>query len=309
MEIEQELANIAPPEEMLLSIGVFDGVHAGHRYLLEKLKQRAKERELLSGVVTFNPHPQSLLRPQNHLPRLSDLEERVKSIKSLGIDIVVVISFTPKVSQLSARDFVSLLKKHLMMRGLMVGPDFVLGRGREGNVDFLRSLGQEMGFSVETVPFFTIDGEVVSSPLIRQKLAEGDMRTVKKLIGHHFYLKGEVVTSDKRGRGLGFPTANLDVKAQQAIPCNGTYASITYVDGNQFPSATNIGTRPTFENGKKIMETHLVNYAGDLYNKTIKIEFVQRLRGEQRFDSSEELKAQIRKDIREIETILAEDLR
>jgi len=309
MKIEQELANIVPHGETLLTIGVFDGVHTGHRYLLEKLQQRATEKNLLSGVVTFNPHPQSVLHPHNQLSWLSNLEDRVRAFQELGINIVAVLTFTPKVAQLSAREFISLLKKHLKMQGIMVGPDFALGRGGEGNINLLRALGREMEFSVEVISPFTIDGEVVSSTLIRQALIQGDMRSIERLMGRYFYLRGKVITSGKRGRALGFPTANLDIEPQQALPGNGIYATIAQVDGKQFPSATNIGIRPTFGEGEKTVETHLLNYKGDLYGKDIRVEFVQKLRDEQRFPSSEELKVQIEKDVREAEAILAKDLK
>jgi len=304
MEIEQELASVTPQGETLLTIGVFDGVHAGHRYLLKKLQQRAAERKLLSGVITFNPHPQSVLHPHNQPPWLSNLEDRVKTLEELGINIVAVLTFTPKVAQLSAREFMSLLKKHLKMQGIMVGSDFALGRGGEGNINLLRALGHEMKFSVEAIRPYTINGEVVSSTLIRQALAQGDMRRVQTLMGRYFYLRGKIITSDKRGRVLGFPTANLDIKPQQALPGNGIYVTIAQVDGKQFPSATNIGIRPTFGEGEKTVETHLLNYKGDLYGKEITVEFVQKLRDEQRFPSSEELKIQIEKDVRKVEAIL-----
>ncbi len=304
MEIEQELANIGPQGETLLTIGVFDGVHAGHRYLLETLQQQAAEKNLLSGVVTFNPHPKSVLHPRNQLLRLSDPEDRVKSLQKLGINLVAVLTFTPEVAQLSAQEFISLVKKHLRMRSIMVGPDFTLGRNQEGNIHLLRALGREMKFSVEVIPPYTINGEVVSSTLIRQALTQGDMGKVRRLMGHYFQIGGKVIASDRRGRILGFPTANLDIKPQQALPGNGIYATITQVDDKQFPSATNIGTRPTFGEGEKNVETHLLNYKGDLYGKEIRVEFMQKLRDEQRFPSSEELKAQIRKDIREVEAIL-----
>jgi len=309
MEIEQELANVTPQGETLLTIGVFDGVHAGHRYLLKRLQHRAAEKNLLSGVVTFNPHPQSVLHPDDQLPWLSSLDDRVTTLHQLGLNIVAVLTFTPKLSQLGARHFMSLLKKYLKMRGIMVGPDFTLGRAGEGNINLLRTLGDEMKFSVEVIPPYTINSEVVSSTLIRQALIQGDMKRVEKLMGHHFYLKGEVITSDKRGRVLGFPTANLDIKPQQALPDNGIYATVTQVDGKQFPSATNIGTRPTFGEGNKMVETHLLNYKGNLYGKEIKVEFVRKLRNEQRFPSSEELKIRIEKDVREVETLLAKDLK
>jgi riboflavin kinase/FMN adenylyltransferase len=304
MEIEQELANIGPQGETLLTIGVFDGVHAGHRYLLETLQQQATEKNLLSGVVTFNPHPQLVLHPRNQLLWLSDPEDRVKSLQQLDINLVAVLTFTPEVARLSAQEFISLVKKHLRMRSIMVGPDFTLGRNQEGNIHLLRALGREMKFSVEVIPPYTINGEVVSSTLIRQALAQGDMEKVRRLMGHYFQIGGKIIASDRRGRILGFPTANLDIKPQQALPGNGIYATITQVDDKQFPSATNIGTRPTFGEGEKNVETHLLNYKGDLYGKEIRVEFMQKLRDEQRFPSSEELKAQIRKDIREVEAIL-----
>jgi riboflavin kinase/FMN adenylyltransferase len=309
MEIEQELANTTPQGETLLTIGVFDGVHAGHRYLLKQLNQQATKRNLLSGVVTFNPHPQSVLHPDDQLPWLSDLDDRVTTFQQLGVSVVAVLTFTRKVAQLSARDFVSLLKKYLKMRGIIVGPDFVLGRGGEGNISVLRTLGNELEFTVQVIPPYTISGEVVSSTLIRQALVRGDMRRVEKLMGRRFYLRGKVITSDKRGRLLGFPTANLYIKREQALPDNGIYATFTQVDGKQFPSATNIGIRPTFGQGKEMVETHLLNYQGDLYGKEIRVEFVQKLRDEQRFPSAEELKIQMGKDIQEVGAILAEDLK
>jgi len=304
MEIEQELANIALQGETLLTIGVFDGVHAGHRYLLEKLQQRAAEKNLLSGVVTFSPHPQSVLYPHNQLLCLSKLEDRVSDFRELGINIIAVLTFTPKVARLSAQEFISLVKKRLRMRGIIVGPDFALGRGREGDVDLLHALGREMEFSVEVIPPHTINGEVVSSTLIRQALAQGDMKKVERLMGRYFQLGGKVITSDKRGRVLGFPTANLDINPQQALPGNGIYATIAQVNGQQFSSATNIGIRPTFGEGEKTVETHLLNYKGDLYGKDMRLEFVQKLRDEQHFPSTEKLKAQIEKDVREVEEIL-----
>jgi riboflavin kinase/FMN adenylyltransferase len=309
MEIEQELASITLQGETLLTIGVFDGVHAGHRHLLGRLRQRAAEKNLLSGVVTFNPHPQSLLHPDEQLPSLSSLDDRVATLQQLGIDMVAVLTFTPMLARLSARDFMSLLKKYLRMRGIVVGPDFTLGRGGEGNIGLLRTLGDEMKFTVEVLPPYTIDGEIVSSTLIRKALIKGDMKRAEKLMGRHFYLAGKVITSDKRGRLLGFPTANLDLEPQQALPNDGIYATITQVDGKRFPSATNIGTRPTFGEGKKMIETHLLDYKGNIYGKEIKVEFMQKLRDEQRFSSSEELKIQIQKDVREVKTVLAKDIK
>ena len=309
MEIEQELAGVTPQRKTLLAIGVFDGVHAGHRYLLGRLQQQAAKANLLSGVVTFNPHPQSVLHPARQLPWLGHLDDRITTLQQLGLDIVAVLTFTRKLAQLRARDFMSLLRKHLKMQGIMVGPDFVLGRHGEGNINLLRTLGDEMGFTVHVIPPFTIDGEVVSSTLIRQSLARGDMKKVGKLMGRRFYLRGKVITSDRRGRLLGFPTANLDIQPQQALPDSGIYATITQVDGERFPSATNVGTRPTFGEGERMVETHLLNYRGDLYGRKITVEFVKKVRDEQRFPSAEELIIQMQKDVQEVDAILAKDLK
>ncbi|MFC1927664.1 bifunctional riboflavin kinase/FAD synthetase [Chloroflexota bacterium] len=309
MEIEQELTKITPQGETLLTIGVFDGVHAGHRYLLNRLQQQAAKENLLSGVVTFNPHPQSVLHPAHQLPWLTDLDDRVTILRQLGLNIVAVLTFTPKLAQLSARDFMSLLRKYLKVRGIMVGPDFALGRGGEGNIGLIRTLADEMEFTVHVSPPFTIDGKVVSSTLIRQALARGDMKIVEKLMGRRFYLKGKVITSDKRGRLLGFPTANLDMKPQQALPDDGIYATIALVNGEPFPSATNVGTRPTFGEGERMVETYLLNYEGDLYGRQLRVEFVKKVRDEQRFSSVEELIAQMGKDVQAVDAILAGDLK
>ena len=303
MGIEQELANIAPERETLLTVGVFDGVHAGHRYLIKRLNQQAQEKGLLSAVVTFNPHPQSVLQPHKQLPWLSGLEDRISSLRELGVGLVAVLSFTPEVAQLSAPDFVALLKKYLKMHGLIIGPDFALGKKREGDANLLSLLGQEMGFNMQVVPPFTVNGEIVSSSLIRQALVQGDMMKVERLMGRYFTLSAKVISTDKRGQVLGFPTANLDVKPAQALPNNGVYGTITHVDSKQFASATNIGIRPTFREGEKWVETHLLNYGGNLYGKEIKVEFVQKLREELCFTSPEELRAQIGKDIREVEAL------
>ena len=309
MEIEKELANFAPPKETIITIGVFDGVHLGHRYLLGNVKREAQEKRLLSGVVTFNNHPQSVLQPDKESPWLNDVEEKVKLLRETNIDLVAVISFSLELAQLNARGFISLLKKHLKMNGLLVGPGFALGRDREGDIDLLRSLGQEMNFNVEAISPFIIDGEIISSTLIRRALAQGDVTKVEKLMGRHFYLISKVIAADQRGHTLGFPTANLDIPPQQALPDNGVYATIAHVDGQNFASATNIGTRPTFGNNKKTVETHLLNYEGNLYEKKIKVEFIQKLREERFFASPDELKMQIGKDIREIETVLSREFK
>ncbi len=304
MSIEQELAHVVPERETILTIGVFDGVHRGHRYLLERLNQRARERGLLSGVVTFTPHPQSLLQPQGKVHMLSDVKSRIKSLRGQGIDLIAVLSFTPELAQLSARDFVAMLKKYLKMRILMIGPDFALGKGRKGDIKSLRLLGQEMSFDVEVVSFFSIGGEIVSSTTIRRALAEGDTDRVGNLLGRHFSLAGHVIAASKRGRTLGFPTANLDISPEQALPKNGVYATITQIGDRQYASVTNIGTRPTFGESERVVETHIGDYKGNLNGTELEVSFIQRLRGEEIFPSPQELKEQISKDIEKARAVV-----
>ena len=304
MQVETELAEISPKKDMLLTVGVFDGVHLGHKYLLSQLKEQAREKDLLGGVITFRQHPRAVLSSRAELPYLTSLEEKVNLIKNEGIESVVTLSFTSELAQLSARQFVGLLEKYLRMRGLLIGADFVLGRNREGNADALRKLGQEMGFSVDVVPQFKVNGEVVSSTAIRDALTDGNVKKVISLAGRPFSLQGQVTKGSGRGSGLGFPTANLEIDSKRLLPADGVYATRAHIDGKTYPSVTNIGKNPTFGDNKRTVETYLLNYQGDLYGRQLKIDIVERLRGEKRFDTVEELKQQMAADVKQGKAIL-----
>ena len=304
MEIVQELARIKPKKETVFTIGVFDGIHLGHQSLLTFLRDKARQNGWLSGVITFKSHPESVLGSTNQLPWLDDIDNRIKRIRNLGIDIVIALSFTPELRQLSADEFVRLLKEHVKLRGLLIGPDFALGKNRQGSAEQLRLLGQRLDFSVEVVPPLVIDGDVVSSSLIRQVLAGGDIAKATKLLGRYFSIGGLVVTGDQRGRELGFPTANLQVKSDQASPSDGVYVTLAYTDSKPLPSVTNIGVRPTFGGGQRLIETYLIDHRAQLPGKKLRIEFVEKLRDEQRFSSAEELKAQIARDVAQAKQIL-----
>lgn len=304
MQVEEELAQVSPEKDMLLTVGVFDGVHLGHKHLLSQLKEQARQRNSLSGVLTFRRHPQEVLSPQIKLPYLTNLTHKVKLLRSEGVDRVIVLSFTKELAQLSARQFVELLKKYLRMRGLLIGSDFVLGRNREGNADVLRALGRELDFSVIVIPLLLVKGEVVSSTAIREALAQGDVKRVMALIGRSFRLQGRVTTGAGRGLGLGFPTANLEIDPKQALPAEGVYATWAHIDGQVYPAVTNIGRRPTFGGNGRTVETYVVNYRGDLYGRELEIDIVERLREERRFDTVEELKRQIAEDIKRGKVVL-----
>lgn len=304
MQVEEELARFSPKKEMVLTIGVFDGVHLGHKYLISKLIEQAKQRNLLSGVVTFRQHPQEMLFPHTKLPLLTDLTQKTNLLKNEGIETIIPLSFTTELAGLSARQFVSLLKKHLKMRGMVIGPDFALGHNREGNADTLRKLGQEMDFTVTVIPPVMVNGEVVSSTAIRKALADGDMKKALSLIGHPFSLQGHVITGASRGAGLGFPTANLDIDSERALPAEGVYATLSYINGKAYQSVTNIGRRPTFGGGKRTVEVHILDYHDDIYGQELKVDVVERLRDEIRFKNAEELKKQMANDVKQGKAIL-----
>lgn len=305
MQVEAELAQLSPKKDMLLTIGVFDGVHLGHKYLISRLKEHAKQQDLLSGVVTFRQHPQEVLAPQTKLSFLTDLDERIKLLKNEGVEDVIILNFTHELAQLSTRQFINLLQKYLRMRGMVIGPDFALGKNREGNIDALRKLAQNMNFSVTVIPPLMINGEIVSSTAIRNALARGDMKRVHVLTGRPFSLHGRVISGAGRGIKLGFPTANLDMSPKQALPADGVYATRSYIDDKDYPSMTNIGKCPTFSGNECTVEVYILDYHDKLYGRELKIDVMERLRSEIKFDNEEELKKQIAEDIKRGRAILS----
>jgi riboflavin kinase/FMN adenylyltransferase len=303
--VQKTLSAYRPEKDTVLTIGVFDGVHRGHQKLIGAVVSAARKRGLLSGVITFQSHPRKVLAHGNGLQFINDLDERLARIRSLGVDFVAAIPFSAEIARLSAAQFVALLQSELRMAGLVIGPDFALGHGREGNAESLRALGREHGFTVDVVSASTVGGEVVSSTLLRQALADGDMLKAEKLLGHPFYLKGHIIHGRQHGRVMGFPTANLSVPAEQILPANGVYVSQTHFDGKTYPSVTNIGFRPTFGASERTIETFILDYDGDLYDRAIKVDLVDRLRDEMKFPDVAALKSQIDRDIELARQVLA----
>ncbi len=304
MRVEEELSRAVPERDTALTIGVFDGVHLGHQFLIAKLKEKAAAEGLLSGVVTFHHHPSSVLSPQSKITCLTSLQERIRLLESLGVAHIVTLSFTAELSQLSAREFIALLKSYLRMRGLVTGPDFALGKGREGDAHALKALGEEFDFSVEVVPPSVWQGEVVSSTAIREALSRGDVIKVSELLGRRFTLTGQVSKGDARGKILGFPTANLIPDQEQALPTDGVYAACVCFNEAVYQAVINIGLRPTFGGGQRLVEVHLLDFEGELYGRELKVEPVARLRDEIRFSSADELKAQMTRDVAQARSLL-----
>jgi riboflavin kinase/FMN adenylyltransferase len=306
MTIEQELTRYAQDRPTLLTVGVFDGVHRGHQSLMNTLTAEALNRELVPGVVTFSPHPQTVFHPDSPVPLLSSVEERIALIRAAGIDLVVLLTFTREMGRYTSVDFVGLLMRYLRLRGLVLGPDASLGRDREGTVRRLQEAGKTMGFTVADIPFNTVDGEVVSSTAIRGALAAGDLDRANRMLGRYYSLSGTVVSTSRRSTSIGFPfpTANLDATPQRALPANGVYATIAHTRGSRYQSVTNIGSRPTFGDTERVVETHILDFSGDIYGSTLQVEFVARIRDERPFENPEALVAQIRRDIDTTQRIL-----
>jgi riboflavin kinase/FMN adenylyltransferase len=304
MSVEEELACLSPAKGTLLTICVFDGVHLGHKYLLSELVKEARLKGLISGVVTFRQHPQRLFEPQSNPKFLNSLPQKIQLIRDEGVEILVTLTFTLELAQIGASQFISLLQKYLKMRGLVIGPDFALGRNREGNINTLRTLEQSMDFSLTVVHPVTKNNEVISSTTIRNALANGDMGEVHNLLGRYFSIEGRVIAGSGRGIEMGFPTANLDIDPAQAIPADGIYATLAYIDDQPLPSLTNIGKRPTFGETEQAIEVHILDYKGELYRCKLKIDIIERLRSEQKFDTADELVEQIKEDVKGARAIL-----
>ena len=296
--VRQELQASVTPGEHALAIGVFDGVHRGHQMLIARMLDEARARNLTGGVITFHPHPLTVVRPDIKISYLESLERRVELLGNLGVDFVSVLQFTSELQQVSAADFARLLVEEAGLRLLVVGEDFRLGRGGEGTIEVLTALGEELGFEVLPIPLLGDDTDRVSSTRIREALAAGEMEAVGDLLGHSFFLRGPVLHGDERGRQIGFPTLNIGVSADRWLPPNGVYVTRAHVGEREFLACTNIGIRPTFEGDeRRLVETHLLDFEGDLYGQLVTVELLHRLRSEQKFNGIDELTAQIQQDL------------
>ena len=301
-----ELAKGRPSRETYLSIGVFDGVHLGHLHLIDVLVREAAKADCIPGVVTFRNHPREVLNGGLHVSWLTTEEERERLLRQAGIEVVAPVTFTREVSLITASEFTTSLQRELGMRGLVVGSDFALGHNREGTPDFLKDLGEEQGFVVKVADDRTVDGERVSSTVIRDALAQGNVGGATRLLGHNYTLAGDVVHGEGRGSSLlGYPTANIAVDGRFVIPMDGIYATWVYVGQKRYQAATSIGVRPTFGRGERTIEAFLLDFNEDLYGKKLRLEFVERLRDEESFDSTEALQAQIKLDVEKTRQILS----
>jgi riboflavin kinase/FMN adenylyltransferase len=281
----------------VLALGNFDGLHRGHVKILERVRRVAGERGATSVVMTFDPHPPRVVRPDKAPPLLMTTAQRLEAIERVGIQGCAIVRFTPALSEWSPEAFVAtVLVDWLHVAEVWVGANFLFGHDRAGNFSLLRTLGARFGFRAEKIDPVRYREFVVSSTRIRRLIAEGRVDEAGALLGHPYFIDGTVEAGDRRGRTIGFPTANLRTD-NELLPPDGVYATTVTMDGVVRASATNIGVRPTFGESRRVIETHLLGYDGDLYGQTLRLSFVQRLRDERRFESLEALRAQIAADV------------
>lgn len=291
------------PAHAVVAIGNFDGVHLGHQAILKKAKEYGKNMGLPVVVLTFNPHPTLELRPQSPMKLLMTYEEKRLQLGQLGVDFCVEEPFQHEFAAKSAHEFFhEILLNRLHAKVLIVGEDFAFGYQREGNTQLLKQFCDRAGVILDLAKPVLLDGKVISSSRIRQALSQGQLDEAEKLLGHPFFYRGEVVHGDKRGRTIGFPTANM--KCEEKFPLlPGVYASSVVWQNKTYPSVTNIGTRPTFQQKEELsliplkIETHILEQTFDLYGQFLEVRFHHRIRDEKKFSSIDELKHQIASDV------------
>ena len=281
----------------VLALGNFDGLHRGHRKILDRMRRVAEERGATSVIMTFDPHPPRVVRPDKAPPLLMTKAQKLEAIATAGVQGAAIVRFTPELSNWEPETFVrSVLVDWLRVAEVWVGANFLFGHDRTGNFSMLRVLGARYGFKAEKIDPVRYKDFVVSSTRIRRLVSEGRVDDAGALLGHHYFLDGTIVRGDQRGRTIGFPTANLCTD-NELLPPHGVYATTARIAGIVHPSVTNIGTRPTVDtSGRTVVETHVFDFDRDLYGQTVRISFVQRLRDERAFASLDELRAQIEAD-------------
>jgi riboflavin kinase/FMN adenylyltransferase len=292
-----ENANIQKPT--VLTLGVFDGLHLGHQRIMQTVVERAKAVNAVATAITFDPHPRAVLHPESAPPLLQTLDQRLANFEVLGIEQAIVIQFNLEFASTPAEEFLTdIVHDRLHAKEVYLGKGFAFGKGRGGNIDLLRKMGREVGFFADEVPEVRLRGHRISSSLIRERLAEGRVNLVRRMLGRSYGVEGVIIRGDRRGHTIGFPTANLKPH-NRVIPKFGVYATATLVEGTWRRSITNIGVRPTFEKDvEPSIETYIFDFNEELYGDVLRVRFLHRIRDERKFAGIEELKAQIEKDTR-----------
>ena len=298
MSIIKDSVSFNPKKKTIVTVGTFDGVHLGHQKIIEQLVARAKEKECEATLLTFDPHPRKVLQPDAPIALIQSLEERAATLAELGLKHLVVQPFTRAFSQYSAKKYVKeILIGLLNIEGIIIGYNHRFGKNRTADVNDLKHFGKEFGFSVTQINAEALNDISISSTKIRTSLKEGDVVTANAFLGHPFTLSGKVVEGKQKGRTIGFPTANIAVASpDKIIPKQGVYAVRVGIKNNQHLGMMNIGTNPTVNGHQTSIEVHVFDWSGDLYNQTLEVALIDRIRDEIKFDSLDALKNQLEKD-------------
>lgn len=281
----------------VLTIGSFDGIHLGHKRLMELTKEAALKFNSVSIVLTFHPHPLKVLKPERKIHLITTFDKKIELISYIGIDYLIYINFTPEFSKMVPENFIKdVIYCKLKPLRIIVGHDFGFGSGKTGNTSLLEKLGVELGFDLIVVSPVNVGGQIVSSTLIRKLVLNGDVSSVKNFLSRYYSVHGNVERGSGRGKLIGYPTANI-VPEEELFPKDGVYASVVKIDNKIYNAVSNIGSNPTFLDESRKIESYIFNYNDDLYNKDIEVFFIERLRDEVKFDSVDSLRAKIKEDI------------
>ena len=301
MEVVAKLEDLLPGPPSVVTVGVFDGVHLGHQEIMNKVTSFACAQSLRSVAVTFDRDPEEIVNPSKPPYRITTLEQKLRLIADQKIDLALVLPLSGRILEMTAEQFVTgVLCNRLNAVSIVVGEDFAFGKGRVGNADLLLKMGQDLGFTVTVVPPVRVGDDIVSSTTIRQLLGAGKIESANRLLGHAYALEGVVVPGAGFGRQLGFPTANIDPDKSQILPPFGVYTVSVEIDGKRWRGAASIGDKPTLGDSHTTIEVYVIGFTGDLYGKPIEVEFLKRLRDQERFASIEDLKRQIAIDIENV---------
>ncbi len=299
MQVFNSIKDLTKNKNTILTLGTFDGIHPGHLKIIDKLVRCSKGKGCRNVVLTFYPHPRTVLGNDSSVKMLTTQAEKIKLLEKHGVENLLIINFTKEFASLSAEDFIyDYLINGIGLREIVLGHDHHFGKGRKGNVELLKQIGAKEDFIVTAAEPYFIDAEVVSSTKIRTAIAEGNIEKANKLLGRNYEFSGVVVGGDKRGRELGFPTANIKLTSQEKLlPASGIYAVKVDVENEKHFGLLSIGKRPTFySEGELVTEVYIFDFNREIYGETVTVELVERLRGEEKFSSAEELINQMNKD-------------
>lgn len=299
MKIIKDLKDIERDEKTVITLGTFDGLHLGHQQIVETLIKKSKQANARNFLITFDPHPRKVVPGRNDVKLLSTLEEKISIFEKLGLENLFIVKFTSEFSKQTPEQFVEkYFVNGIGLQEIVIGYDHHFGKGRGGDFEMLRELGEKFNFSVTVVPEYMMDGETISSTKIRNALLEGDMLRANKFLGRFYSFKGKIVKGDGRGKDLGFPTANLTIEDNdKLIPAKGIYAAECVFENEKYYGLLSLGNRPTFhEHGDIIPEFYIFDFNKNIYGKDLEVNLVEKIRDEEKFNSVEDLISQMKKD-------------